>query len=197
MILWSCDKAECFVPCLASILRCLVLDGCDRVALRKAASAFSWLQQFVSGGQREGEETAVPACRLKVSWKSTWLACSRGADLQPSLRGQGEDTFLETQREAVWRLLRPMEAEQVDDSRASGRRDSFWKEIENRGKDLFSKTLFRPHHPKDLHLLDFKGLLCSKETQRPGSLQRFGICSLCRYNWWARPRGSDFLRITP
>lgn len=109
----------------------------------KGCLCFSWLALSVcqvDGG--EGKEEMMPTCRLKDSWQSTWLACCKGADLQPSLRGQGEDTFLETQRETLWRLLQPRKAVQIAGLQ------SIWKERlilegnRKKGEDLFSKLLF-------------------------------------------------------
>lgn len=100
------DKTDLFCPWFSL---------CFMVLVFVFPICFSWLWPLCRVAGREGEEEiAASACGPRASWPSTWLACCWGADLRPSLRGQGEAAFLETPRDPV------------DDAAAQEGRASCW-----------------------------------------------------------------------
>lgn len=120
-----------FCGCWGLFSSCFIWKG--EAEQQKGCFCFSWLWQFGSGGLWGGKGGDYNVCmqmeRLLTKHMSCWLQRSRPR-AKPG--GQGEDTFLETQRET-----QNQEAVQAPGLQSIWKQSSFWMETEYRGKICF------------------------------------------------------------
>lgn len=112
---------------------------------QKGCLCFSWLWQFGSGGLWGGKGGDYSVCTHMERLLTKHMSCSlQRSRCRPSLRGQGEDTFLETQRETL-KVAATQEAVWAAGLQSIWRESSFWKERECRGKICFPNFCLLHH----------------------------------------------------